>query len=366
MPHATLASQIRLGSAVPQTSAPPQPAVDLTGDIELHSSTPLLDALSFRTNVMGDLPYADSVRLIGVINAALTADDAYDAATTASGLVGMLAPALGETFIGAGLNALLISTGRDPIHEKDQALLASLKDFKKADGTRVSAALGVAVATTQVTLAYRAVVNSAYAIGKYLLKQMGQVSMLTREAEGLGTAWTAFAETPVGRGLGFLNKWLPLINATWILMAVKTAFDVGRAPQSSRTSKLLACLNIGVAIGVLMAGISATVPAFFATVLGGLVVEVGLASARQIDTRSGDTDQRVALALKHPAQGVKTSWAWLKDVAGALTRQNINAAKEVNKRLGTPPTSRHALPPAMAPDRLLVARPRPTLAQSTT
>lgn len=301
-------------------------------DLQLGDGDMVLDALSLRAWSGADLPGAPGVKLISALNSGLDASDAYDAVSTASTVIGVLAPTLSNTAVGAGLNAALLTTGVNPLRARDQALTDSIAQFKQATGNRVQAALGVGVATAQLSLAYRAVVNAGLAVGRYLLHQLAHVPGFADDAWSLQELAKAVSETPAGRVFGVVNKWLPFINLAWILMAIKTAFDVVHTPGSSRTSRTLALINIGTSVGVVLAGISASCPTFFLAVLGGLFVELALATARQVDAKAGDTDRRMGWALTHPVQGARAGARWLALVAKAIKQQKTNRAQQAIKR----------------------------------
>jgi len=327
------------------TSAPaPAPAVALDNQADV------VDVLKLRIGAVGDLPYGNALKLVTAVDSGLGADDAYDMAGAASSALGVVAPTLNETLVGAGLNAVVLGGGGKEIKAGHQALKASLDSYKQApDGEHVEAALGVAAAATKLTVVYRSAVNACAVVARYALKAMGRVPALAPEAASLARAAGELAATPVGQGLRFVNKWIPLLNATWTLMAFRTAYQVFCDPKASHTSRTLASLNIGASIAVLLAGVWASVPAFLAIVALGLVVDLGLASSRQVDAHQGDMDARMVRAAADPAGGVAAFGRWLGQLGKALWQQRATKASQALERLGS-------RSPALAKDRVLTAR----------
>jgi hypothetical protein len=316
------------------TRALSAPAAPKQPDVKLDDHADIVDVLKLRS----DLPYSDALRLVTAVDSGLDADDAYDVASAASSAIAVIAPTLNETLLGAGLNAVVLGGGSREIKAQHRELKTSLATYKQAPkGEHLEAALGVATAITKLTVMYRTAVNASSAVAKYALRAAGKVPALAPEAASLGRAAGELAATPLGQTLRFLNKWIPLLNATWTLMAFRTAYQVFCDPKASHTSHTLACLNVGASIGVLIAGVWAGVPSFLAIVALGLLLDLGLANSRQVDATAGNMDARMAAAAADPVGGVKAFGTWLGRLGHALYQQRAKKTARALDRLGKKP-----------------------------
>ncbi|MDB5099103.1 MAG: hypothetical protein JWM80_3524 [Cyanobacteria bacterium RYN_339] len=327
----------------------PAAAAPAAADPALGNNADLVDVLKLRMSAVGDLPGGSALKLATALDSGLDADDAYDMASAANAALAAIAPALNETLLGAGLNAMMLGSGGKELKAQHQALKASMDTYKQApDGDHVDAALGVAAAATKLTVMYRTAVNAGSAVVKYALKAVGKVPALAGDAASIGRAAAQVVDSPVGVGLRFVNKWIPLLNATWTLMAFRTAYQVFGDHKASHTSRTLACLNIGASVGVLLAGIWAGMPAFLATVAVGLLFDMGLAGSRQVDAAGGQMDAQMAAAAADPVAGLQAFGSWLVRLGRAMFRQQAQKTGDAVDRL----TPKRRVP--VAKDRVLV------------
>jgi hypothetical protein len=326
---------MQLPPLVTRVSATPAAPAPAAADPAPGNNADLVDVLKLRASAVGDLPGAQALKLVTAVDSGLDADDAYDMAKAANAALAAVVPTLNETLLGAGLNAVMLGGGSKELKAQHKELKASLTTYKQAqDGDHVEAALGVASAATKLTVAYRTAFNACAAVVKYVLKLMGRVPALAADAASVGRAAAQVMDTPLGAGLRFVNKWIPLLNATWTLMAFRTAYQVFCDPKASHTSRTLSCLNVGASIAVLLAGVWAGVPTFLATVAVGLLLDMGLATSRQVDAAGGKMDARMAAAAADPLAGLAGFGRWLGSLGKAMVGQKAQRAQE---RLGKKP-----------------------------
>lgn len=215
--------------------------------------------------------------------------DAYGASSGLASALDKLS--LSNSAIGLAANAAVLTQGNAELREQHRALGKSYRELTdtEAEGTkRAKAALSLAGVTGQLAAVWRALLKSSAVLGRAGLAALSKVSAFKPVVEKANAAFAKLGLTKFGKAFGFLNKWVPLLNVTWLVMSAKTAFDVFKDPKSSVASKALAIGSVGLAGAVLVGGITLGGPAFFGLVGAGLATDLALAHFRGRDQKRSE------------------------------------------------------------------------------
>ncbi len=355
MAHLPLASVVRAaqpptGQREPARVAKGAPAEEIPcpGDA-------LFDALKLRSEANGNSALVPAVRLARAINGAKDGDN-FEVAYGASGVIDKLAPTFSRGIIGAGLNVLVVGTGAQQLTDRHRAFVEGVDATLRQQGWGFGAVYSLTSLTQQVAVFWRTMGNATYRAGTWLLKHAARIRPLAAPAARVSQGLAAAAATPAGRALSFLNKWIPLLNAAWVMMAIKTAWDVHHHAKSSGTSKVVAVSGVAASVAAVLAGIYLSGAAFMAVTAGSIVLDLLLVEARHRDNHEGDTDALARRWTTHPFEGLTAGGRWAKRVGGVIAAR----AKHVLARLrgeDVPPVVR----PTRDPDPIVRPAKRPAV-----
>lgn len=306
--------------ARPATGAPPE-AIPCPADI-------ITDALKLRSEANGRSTLGPVMKAARMVQGAQEGD-AFDAAYGASGVVEKLAPTFSRGIIGAGLNVLVVGTGAQQLTDRHREFVAGVDKELRADSWGFGAVYRLTSLFQQFAVFWRTLGNSTYKVGTWVLKHAARFGPTAGAAERITHGLAVVGATPVGRTLGFLNKWIPLLNAAWVMLAIRTAWDVNKDAKSSNTSKVLAVGGVGASIAAVAAGIWLPGLAFMGVTFGSIVFDLLLVESRYRDKTQGDADAVTKHLLTHPGEGLKAAGRWARRVGGVVA----DRAKHVLARL---------------------------------
>ena len=127
-----------------------------------------------------------------------------------------------------------------------------------------------------------AVVATGGYIGRVLQKVPALVPLIGKAEEIVAKV----GATQFGRSLAFLNKWIPLLNVAWVVMAGKTALDVHHDSQASARSKTLSLVALGASAAVFGAGVLLGPWAFAGITAASIGADLALAYSRKRDAQA--------------------------------------------------------------------------------
>lgn len=315
------------------SGAPPE-AIPCPADI-------LTDALKLRSEANGRSTIGPVMKAARMVQGAQEGD-AFDAAYGASGVVEKLAPAFSRGILGAGLNVIVVGTGARQLTDRHREFVEGVDQTLRTQGWGFGAVYRLTSLTQQVAVFWRTLGNSAFKASTWVLKHAARFAPTARAAGRVTAGLAVVAATPAGRTLAFLNKWIPLLNAAWVMLAAKTAWDVHHDAKSSTTSKALALAGVGASVAAVAAGIYLSGAAFMAVTFGSIVFDLLLVEARHRDKAQGDADVVTRRLLTHPGEGLVAAGRWAKRVGGVIAGR----AKHVLARL-----KGEKLPPIERPRR---------------
>ena len=288
----------------------------------------ILDALKLRSEANGASSLAPAFKMARLVNGAQE-QDAYEAAYGASGVVDKLAPTLSRGIVGAGLNVLIVGTGAQQLTERHKAFVDGVDKTLRHEPWGFGAVYNLTSLLQQVAVFWRTMGNSTYKAGMWTLKHAARLPALAAPVGRVSQGIAMAAATPVGRALGFLNKWIPLLNAAWVMLAIKTAWDVGHDAKSSTTAKAVAVAGVAASVAAVWAGIALGGMAFMGVTFGSIVCDLLLVEVRYRDKTSGDADALAKRWLSHPGEGLAAAGRWGRRVGGVIAQR----AKTVIARL---------------------------------
>jgi hypothetical protein len=140
-----------------------------------------------------------------------------------------------------------------------------------------------AVGASNVATVAQGLGNAAGNVGKFGLKLAAKVESFAPVVGKTEVLVAKAAATPLGRSVAFLNKWVPLLNITWVGLSVKTAIDVHKDAQASGATKALSIASVGTSTAVFGAGLALSGWAFAGVTAGSVLVDLALAYSRKKD-----------------------------------------------------------------------------------
>lgn len=317
MPELPLASVV---SAALSLQGRREPALPLDGAPAEEIPKPtevLLDALSLRSNATGGSALAPASQVAILINGVKNDDD-FAVAYGASGVVDQLAPSFSKGIIGAGINVLVLGTGARQLSERNRSFLAGVDETLKQPTWDFGVVYRLTSLAQQFAVFWRTMGNAIYKSGMWVLKHAARVEALAGPTARVSEGIARFAATPVGRSLSFLNKWIPLLNAAWVMFAAKTAWDVNHDVKASGTSRAIAVGGVMASVAAVWAGMTMSGTAFMAVTAGSILCDMLLAESRYRDKKHGDTDQLAARWSTHPWEGAAAGGRWIVRVGKVI------------------------------------------------
>lgn len=270
--------------------------------------------------------------------------DAFGAASAASAAAEKIAPALAKSGVGALASAVILGTGDNKLGEQAKALGTSAQKVISPSSTktqRARAAFDFTVTLQNLAGLARTLGNAAVNLGRYGVNLAAKVPAFAPAAGGVKSAAAVFATTTLGRALGFLNKWIPLLNVAGVAISAKTVLDVFRADKSSKTSKVLSIASLATAGVALWAGFAMPGFAFLGVVAGSIGLDLVLSVARKRDAAEGDMDARVGHWLTHPHVAAADLAGWIRQAVPTIGSKAVNLVTTTRERLfgsNPPPT----------------------------
>ena len=308
---AVRAAQPQAGQREPvRTAGAPADAIPCPADV-------IVDALKLRSEAHGNSALAPAMKLARVISG-VKGEDPFEAAYGASGVVDKLAPTLSRGIVGAGLNAFIVGTGAQQLTDRHKAFVAGVDQTLKEQNWGFGAVYRLTSLTQQVAVFWRTMGNSLYKSGTWLLKHASRLRPLAAPAARVSQGLAVAAASPVGRGLAFANKWIPLLNAAWVMLAIKTAWDVHHDPKAAGATRALALGGVAASVAAVWAGIYLSGAAFMAVTAGSIVLDLLLVEARYRDQAQGDTDALAKRWVSHPGEGLAAGGRWTRRVGGVI------------------------------------------------
>ncbi len=310
-------------------SAKDADAVSLTADaLKLTSetiakATPAANSLNAGGNIIDGLNKAAQ-------------GDAFGAASAASAAAEKIAPALAKSGVGAIASAVILGTGDNKLGEQAKALGNSALKVIAPSSTktqRAKAAFDFTINLQNLAGLARTLTNAAINVGRYGVNLAARAASLAPAAKGVKSAAGVFAATTLGRTLGFLNKWIPLLNVAGVAISAKTAVDVFRAEKSSATSKVLSIASLGTAGLALWAGFALPGVAFLGIVAGSIGLDLVLAGARKRDAAEGDMDAKSAHWATHPHKAAADLAGWIGQTVPMIASKARELVSKARERL---------------------------------
>lgn len=250
----------------------------------------LVDALKLRSEALSRVsPTArgvnGAIKLVTGVQKA-NAGDRFHAASSAASAMEKLTPVLSRSAVGAATSAAVLAYGDDEWREQTAAIKAgwqqatdhSLDRTKRAHGW-----LDAAMGTGQLAVVGRAVGKALGTTGRYALGALKQVPTLLPMVGKLEEAVAKVGATQFGKSLSFLNRWIPLLNVAWVVMAGKTALDVHQDPNASTRSKTLSLVALGASAAVFGAGVLLGPWAFAGITVASIGADLALVYSRKQD-----------------------------------------------------------------------------------
>lgn len=267
-----------------------------------------------------------------------------------------MAPSFSKGIVGAGMNALVLGTGSTSLGDRHTAFATEVTDIWRGKETfSFDGIYRLTSLTQQVAVFWRTMARSLYNVTMWTLSAGAKIpGLATPVAKGLALFEHA-AATPVGRTMTFLNKWIPLLNAAWIMMAAKTAWQTCHDTKASTTSKTLSVASVAVSIAAVWAGLATSGFTFMAVTFGSIVLDLLLAQTRHHDKTAGDSDAVARHLLTHPVQLATVGAQWSADVVRVIGGR----MKGLWNRLWGKPS-----PAAQAPAKAAESKPQRVIAPS--
>jgi hypothetical protein len=237
----------------------------------------------------------------------------YSAASAAASAVEKISPALAKSPVGAIANVLVLSTASQAKETQTQAVASSAKKAFDAEAPlkkRISASFDLTAALQNLANFYRNVGNAAWKLGTFGISRAANVAKLAPAAARAQSGIAKVATSPLGRTVGFLNKWLPFLNIAGVALSAKNAVDVFHDQRASKTSKALSIASIGTAVAALIGGFTLKGLPFVGTIAAGIAADVALANARSSDAQGLDTDAKSRYWAGHPGEALHDLGAW--------------------------------------------------------
>lgn len=234
--------------------------------------------------------------------------NSYSAASAAAGAIEKLSPALAKSPVGAIANVFVLSTASTVTQSQTQAVADSAKKAFDADAPvkkRLNASLDLTTALQNLANFYRNVGNAAWKLTTFGLSRAATIAKLAPAAAKAQSGVAKVAASPLGRTVGFLNKWLPFLNVAGVALSAKNAVDVFHDRHASKTSKALSIASIGAAVAALVGGFTLKGLPYVGTIAAGIATDVALGKARQLDADGQDTDAKSRYWAHHPVEGAR-------------------------------------------------------------
>ena len=247
-----------------------------------------VDALKHRAEASGHKGLNGTLKVVNGLQKG-QAGDTYSAASSMASAMEKLTPVLSKSPLGVTTSAVVLLHGDDQLIKHHQKLTESVQkvaDPRTDHPERTKAALDAALGVTQLASVARNMgkaVGNIWHFGARTLSKFSPLAPAVAKAEGLVAK---VAGTKLGATLGFLNKWIPLLNVVWVVTSAKTAIDVHRDPASSGASKALAATAVGTSAAVVAAGLTLSPWGFFGVTAGSILVDLALAYSRQQDKQA--------------------------------------------------------------------------------
>lgn len=253
----------------------------------------LLDAIKLRTEALAGVS-TGARGVNGVIKAASSVQkagsgDKFHAASAAASAMEKLTPVLSRSAVGAAAGAVVLAYGDDQLTVQGRAIGAGLKkatDDTLASSERAHGALDAALGASQLAVVGRAMGKAAVATGGYAGRALQQVSAFAPLVAKAEEIVARVGATQFGRSLGFLNKWIPLLNVAWVVMAGKTALDVHHDPEASARTRTLSLVALGASAAVFGAGVLLGPWAFAGITAASIGADLALAYSRKRDAQA--------------------------------------------------------------------------------
>lgn len=316
----------------------------------------LFDRVALRTAVNANSAWGPVEKIVGAVDSAASGDN-FGMAKSAYGLVDEFTPTWSRGLLGAGLNALVVGTGSTTIVDRHKALVDGYDEIAKTHDWDFGVVYRLTSLAQQVAVFWRTMANAAYRSATWLLTQALKVRGLARPAAKATELIEHVAATPTGRALHFLNKWIPLLNAAWIMMAAKTAWDVHQDKQASNASAVLANLGVCASAAAVWAGIWGGGVLFVGITAVSILADLLLAETRYRDKTHHDTDALAKRYSEHPLEGAAAAGRWAKRVGVAVaSKYQVLKERLIGLVTLTPPAK-----PAPAPRQPAPAPRQPAL-----
>lgn len=287
------------------------------------------EALSKTTDQAGSTVLVGA-NAITSVNKALQGD-AYAATSAATAAIEKSAT-LSSSPVAAVANIALAAVSKDKVAETHDQLKVAAHDAldpHASGAVRTKAFFDMGLKLQQLALLYRTIGNSLFKGGKFLLTQLAKVKHFGPAVAKLETQGAAMAATPFGKALGFANKWIPLLNVAGLVMSGKTAIDVFRDSNSSKTSKVLAAASVATAGLCVAAGVTLGGWALAGVIAGSVAIDLSLANARNRDQTTRDTDKVMANYLEHPGSGLTALNEYAGVVVPAIGKHFLDMGKKI-------------------------------------
>lgn len=263
------------GPGGPQSPAPAQVFLDA---LALRS-----EALASRSGVAravnGGLKAATGAKKAGDGNL-------YGAAASFASALDKLAPRLYQSPLGTAASAVVLVYGDGQLAAQREALSRSYRaavDPGASGRTRAEAALDAVAGTSQLASIWRAMGKAVANLGRFALTTLGRLSRFEAVLGMAEEVIALVAASGLGRSLKFLNRWVPLLNVAWLVLSAKTALEVFHDGRSSRATKALSVVSVGLSGAVLASGVALGALPFYGIVGGSILVDVALTEARSRD-----------------------------------------------------------------------------------
>lgn len=333
-----LGDELRRGkpSAAPTTGAVPCPADILLDALKLRSE-------ANRGSVLGP------VSKLATMATGAQEDDSFQMLYGATGVVEKLAPSFSRGIVGAGMNVLVLGTGSTTVADRHNAFANEVGEIWHGKETfSFDGIFRMTSLTQQVAVFWRTMARSLYNVTKWTLAFGAKIPGLGGSVASAQGLIEAAAATKLGRTMTFLNKWIPLLNAAWIMMAAKTAWDVTHDAKASSTAKTIAVSSVAVSMAAVWAGIYTSGVTFMAVTFGSIVLDLLLAQTRHRDKTVGDSDQLAKRYLTHPWEGAVAGARWSGQVATVIGGRLSALWNRLWGNEPTPVTTKKAPPAAPA------------------
>lgn len=280
------------------------------------------------------------VNVAGAIGS-VKAGDAYGTALAARDVMTRVAPTLSKTVVGVGLDAVVLTSGVRRLGQKQANVEKGFEQLAKPSQNRWQGLYTISFAGQQWALMGRALVNALERLTTWTLKGLSRVPWVGPFALVGLQQIAQVSRSPVGQLLKQLNRWIPLLNVAFVVLAGRTAVQVCRDPNSSAGTKALAIASVGMGIGVVAGGFLLTGWNLIGLIVASLVLDAFLANGRAQDRRRADAEALAKKGLKDPHQGFNVA----KQLAVATTSHvQENVQEAVTRLLDKDPATPAAKP----------------------